>query len=399
MYLLVTDAYPSDKKLYANMFVHQRVLGYATQNIPIEVFVCVVSAVPESQYTFEEVNVTVGCPSALQHRVEHGDYRKILVHFISDAMMQAFQRASTCAPMIIWIHGHEGMSWMRRWFFFDPNGLLRRDKQRDSSLKNQPQQPTSNGAPQKNLRYYATKLAGQFLHLKKLRRFLLANQDRITLVFVSNWVRRIVESDVGVSLKSTYVIHNPINTEKYAYVTKNAEQRFKLLSIRPFTNRKYANDITVHAIKLLAKKEYFNQLDIRIVGDGPLFDSLIAPLRAYPNLQLEKRFLNQAEMVEQYREYGVFLCPTRMDTQGVSMCEAMASGLVCISSENSAIPEFLPDEAGIRTHSAIEIAKAIDFLVNNPAKYDILSMNSALFIRGKCSHTLISQQESGLILK
>ena len=381
------------------MFVHQRVLGYASQNIPVEVFVCAVSSVPESQYTFEEVNVTVGCTSALQHRVEHGNYSKILVHFISDAMILAFQRASARTPMIIWIHGHEGMSWIRRWFFFDFHSLLRRDKQQHSSAKNQPQQSLSNEAPQKNLRYYATKLAGQFLHLKKLRHFLRANQDRITLVFVSDWIRRIVESDVGVALKSTYVIHNPINTQKYAYVAKKAEQRLKLLSIRPFTNRKYANDITVHAIKLLAKKEYFNQLDIRIVGDGPLFDSLTAPLREYPNVSLEKKFLNQAEMAERYREYGVFLCPTRMDTQGVSMCEAMASGLVCISSENSAIPEFLPDEAGIRTRNAREIAKAVDFLVNNPAKYDILSMNSAMFIREKCSHTLISQQESGLILK
>ncbi len=42
--------------------------------------------------------------------------------------------------------------------------------------------------------------------------------------------------------------------------------------------------------------------------------------------------------------YGVFLSPTRMDAQGVMMCEVMASGLLTISSDNTAIPEFIVDE-------------------------------------------------------
>jgi len=64
--------------------------------------------------------------------------------------------------------------------------------------------------------------------------------------------------------------------------------------------------------------------------------------------------------------HGVFLCPTRQDAQGVSMCEAMASGLVPITSDNTAIPEFVSDEEGYLTRGADEIAMAIRTLDEQP---------------------------------
>jgi glycosyltransferase involved in cell wall biosynthesis len=86
-----------------------------------------------------------------------------------------------------------------------------------------------------------------------------------------------------------------------------------------------------------------------------------------------------------------------MDTQGVSMCEAMSSGLVCISSDNSAIPEFLPDDAGFRTRTVRDIVKAVEYLMNNPQQYGIISENAASFIRKKCELNDMIMQELQLI--
>lgn len=40
MILVLTNNYPSEDNLYANGFVHTRVLGYLKKGIEVEVFVC-----------------------------------------------------------------------------------------------------------------------------------------------------------------------------------------------------------------------------------------------------------------------------------------------------------------------------------------------------------------------
>jgi glycosyltransferase involved in cell wall biosynthesis len=55
-----------------------------------------------------------------------------------------------------------------------------------------------------------------------------------------------------------------------------------------------------------------------------------------------------------------------MDAQGVSMCEALASGLLTVSNNNTAIPEFITDyKEGILGNSSKEIAKKIVEVIEN----------------------------------
>jgi hypothetical protein len=123
------------------------------------------------------------------------------------------------------------------------------------------------------------------------------------------------------------IISNFIDGDLFRYQAKGPELRHRLLSIRPYVSRVYANDLTVAAILRLAKEPFFNQLHFRIVGDGVLFDETVAPLRDFLNVQIERTFLTQHEIATLHRDYGVFLVPSRMDSQGVSRDEAMASGL------------------------------------------------------------------------
>src|SRR5690606_14305978 len=68
--------------------------------------------------------------------------------------------------------------------------------------------------------------------------------------------------------------------------------------------------------------------------------------------------------------FGVFLVPTRMDAQGVSMCEAMASGLLIVSSNNTAIPEFVDNfNNGIIGNDLKELAENLVNVVENEAQY------------------------------
>ena len=109
----------------------------------------------------------------------------------------------------------------------------------------------------------------------------------------------------------------------FTYIKKSPEQRKKILSIRPYASKIYANDLMVKVIQKLSKENFFGELQFLIIGDGVLFDKTVAPLRKISNVEIRKTFLRQSEIVELYHEFGMVLIPSRGDTQGVSRDEAI----------------------------------------------------------------------------
>jgi glycosyltransferase involved in cell wall biosynthesis len=220
-------------------------------------------------------------------------------------------------------------------------------------------------------------------------------------VFVSNYLAEEVMTDYGVRLpdRAYSVIHNVVDAELFPYHEKPPEQRFKLLSIRPYASPKYANDLTVRAIELLRDKPFFHDLEFRLVGDGRLLEETVAPLRDLPNVIIDPTFLTQAEIAALHREYGVFLNPTRWDSQGVSRDEAMASGLVPITNRSSAVPEFMDESCGfmVPEEDPQAIADAIERLVQDPALFLSMSKAAALRPRAQSSAACTIGKEIALI--
>ena len=196
--------------------------------------------------------------------------------------------------------------------------------------------------------------------------------------------------DYGVTLPTEKyeIIHNYVDTDMFDYVPKGSEQRKKILSIRPYANRNYANDLSVEAILELSKRPCFDKLEFRLIGDGALFDETVEPVRGLQNVIVEKRFLLQHEIAELHKEYGIFLSPTRMDTQGVSRGEAMSSGLVPVTNAVAAVPEFVDEESGIlaEAEDAHGIAEGIARLYEDPELFSKLSEGAAHRVRRQCAY-------------
>ncbi|WP_141082349.1 glycosyltransferase family 4 protein, partial [Campylobacter lanienae] len=171
------------------------------------------------------------------------------------------------------------------------------------------------------------------------------------------------------------IIHNYIDENIFSYKEKSANLRKKILTIRPYHSRTYANDISVKAVELLSKKPFFNDLEFCFVGDGDLFDETTEPLKKFNNVKIEKRFLTQEEIKSYHDNYGIFLTPTRMDSQGVSRDEAMSSGLVAITTNVAAIPEFVDNSCAIvvEPENPKALADAIEYLYHNPDAFLKLS--------------------------
>src|SRR6476620_10470587 len=91
------------------------------------------------------------------------------------------------------------------------------------------------------------------------------------------------------------VVHNPIDTKIFAYEPKTAEQRHKVLSVRSYASPKYANDLSVAAVLELSREPWFDELEFRFIGDGPLFEETLAPLRHLPNVTIERGFLTHEQ--------------------------------------------------------------------------------------------------------
>src|SRR5699024_10974104 len=121
----------------------------------------------------------------------------------------------------------------------------------------------------------------------------------------------------------------------------------------------------------------------------------------FNNLHINKVFLPQDEITNLYYDFVVFLCPTRWDSQGVSMCEAMSSGLVLVSNNNTAIPEFITHNiSGLlaENESSQDLAYQIERLYYNPDLFAYLSENAASSIRVIADENIVINNELDVII-
>lgn len=348
--LLLTNHYPSYGDLYRNGFVHTRVRAYQERGVKVDVY-RLRKEQPVSWHEFQNVDVTTGSQDALRRMLASGRYRHVLVHFLDPDMWDVLKDFIDQIRVTVWVHGAEIHPWYRRKF----------------NIETEEQEQKAREQSDARMAFW--------------RGVLNPMPPKLHLVFVSRTFSEEVMEDLGFRLPEDQysIIHNPIDTELFQYRPKPPEQRKKILSIRPFASRQYANDQTVAAILELSTRPGFEDLEFRIIGDGPLFEETVAAIRDLPNVTVEQRFLTQPEIAALHRDYGVFLCPTRWDSQGVSRDEAMASGLVPVTNEVAAIPEFVDHTCAMLAPAddATGLVAGIEAMIREPALFARVSGSAA----------------------
>ncbi len=371
--LVLTKQYPSYDDLYKYGFLHSRVKAYKEKGVLVDVFKLSNTQRYECS-EFEGIDVMTASNDVLEETLESGQYDHVLVHFLDKNMWSILKKFIDKIKITVWIHGAEIQIWQRRKFEFERYGEM--EIQRQKKLSDQ--------------------------RIKFWTEIFNTNYKNLHFVFVSEYFKNESLGDLKVDLEPNKytIIHNPIDTSLFTYLPKSPNDRKKILSIRPFSSRKYANDLSVKAILELSRKDFFEDLEFFIVGDGVLFDELTNELKLFKNVTLHKGFLTQEEISNLHKRHGIFLNPTRMDAQGVSRDEAMSSGLVPVTNNIAAIPEFVDNECGIlvEPENAKLLADAIEFLYKNPDKFMKLSINAANRVRIQCEKDKIISKELELIL-
>jgi len=209
--------------------------------------------------------------------------------------------------------------------------------------------------------------------------------EQLHIVFVSEYLRDVTYKDVSKELFQPYskVIHNYIDNEIFKYTPKDAEQRFKLLAIRSFKTKTYANDVLVKVILELSKHPRFNEMQFLIIGNGDLHQKCKAKLEHLKNVKFDTEFKPHSEIAKIHKEHGILLSPARMDTQGVNRDEAMSSGLVAIANDVGGTREFINNDVGylLKKGDYKAMAKAVIELIENPELFKQKSQRASKHTR------------------
>lgn len=364
--LIVNFNYPSESNLYGDVFVHSRLKQYIS-NFNIQVLGCNKKLKNDEHYEYEGINVLNTCSKKRFRQYLIDNPTDLMgIHFVPAWMFGVIKKYH--GPVFIWVHGYEALGWYRRLFNFRIKHIF-------------------------SFIIYMLLNTRQMIFMHRLINY--SNKKlNIKFIFVSEWMRKITETDTFSKVRNYKLVPNPISEEIFPHQVKQPDQRKKVLLIRSFDSKKYANDIAIKAIEILSKDSIFSDMEFCIYGKGKDFYPLTEKVKKFNNIQIHNNFIEHKKIPNVHKDFGIFLCPTRQDAQGVSMCEAMSSGLVPITSNNTAIPEFVRHEVtGFLTNSPQEIADVLKELYLNPDKFLKISKQASESIREKSGNEVVIREE------
>jgi glycosyltransferase involved in cell wall biosynthesis len=318
---IVSSRYPSANAPYNHMFVHTRSRQYLTMGVAVRVFV---PARVEAGWVIDGVQVSCMPASAIAEAVTGGDFDAVFFHLLHHSVNRkldggvVYDRVFAIdMPCLLFIHG------------IDVQKIA-----------------TSRAA---DIRFPQPKSVARFLYrdfwvfarMKRTMHRLLQQTRNARLVCVSDWIRREAETSMGVVMGARVaIIPNGIDTRLFRYRDHWAH-RHKLLTIRPLLLKGVsALDLAIETMALLRDPS----LTLTIYGQGPEKQQILKyvdALKLSGRVDLQNTFLAHRLIPQIHDQFGIYYATTRMDTQGVSMCEAMSSGLPVVSFATCAIPEFV----------------------------------------------------------
>jgi len=370
--LIVVPSYPN-KNSGDFQFVHERIKEYK-KFFDVEVY-CY-GKKKKYNYKYEGIKVNCDKKNNLYRFYKNNKFDKVIFHFLNSFNAWFVLRYLKNEKTIIWFHGSDCIHYKRRLskLNYNPKKIL-------------------------NLKYFLKILI--FIAFYKYRSVMikLINKKckKNTFVFVSQWNKETSEKDLKIKYKDAVVIPNYINFKDFPYKAKKELLRYNVLSINNYNNLIYAGDLVEQIILKFSKKIEFKDFNFTICGTGLLFDKYTEGLKKFENVKIIKQHLSRKMISKLHQKNGIFLYPKRGDSQGVSRCEAMSSGLVSIASDVEAIGEFSPAKTSYLVHTTQDFIDALIYISKHPKEFIKKSENSAQFIRKKCSYKNTIQKEIQLI--
>ncbi|MDA2922365.1 glycosyltransferase family 4 protein [Patescibacteria group bacterium AH-259-L07] len=155
----------------------------------------------------------------------------------------------------------------------------------------------------------------------------------------------------------------------------------------------------IRAVQIL--KDWGYNIFLTIIGNDVFDKSYKAKLKdLIHDVKVENRvnFVGEVPekvLIKNYYESDIFIFPNHIQTWGLVVFEAMASGLPVIVSKTTGASEVLTDNLNallVDPKNPLAIAKAVKELVDNPFFYQKLSQNGFEFVRKNISWERYTQE-------
>jgi len=308
---IITSRYPKKESPYNHMFVHVRAKFFIDQGVEVTVFV---PASIADEYVYQGVPVI--CNHATEIAKQQLNYDVVYLHLLNLYPIKSGGFAIYSAILkhkqktAIYLHGSDVLTYPEYYYDFEWN-----------------------------VRGIARVLYANIWKRYWMNHFFkgLIQHKKYVVITPSLWLKEQVNKLYKLPLQNFKVIPNGIDVSHF--YTENAyEKRYKMLCIRPF-DKMYPVEKTIEFLSYLPE-EY----TLDIFGKGEMkrtLESLIQNKNLSHRIQLKEQFIEREQLPKLLSQYGVFCALSNIDTQGVMMCEAMAASLLVISSNKTAIPEFI----------------------------------------------------------
>lgn len=325
---IITSRYPSEGNPYNHMFVHVRSKEYINQGEQVEVFV---PSNEISDYIFEGVRVR-GMPSKEITKFLK-EYDVLYLHLLhlyplmkTDGWPIYNAILKNKYPFAMYVHGSEATYFKDRYFgnrfqLQDLLSLLRKD----------------------------------FYHMPRLKKFLKEIAGKGGLIITpSDWMKDQIK--IAFNIDNVYTIPNGIDVGLFSFKLIKSERR--IIAVRPLGDKVYDIECTIEVLSFLPE-----QYTLDIYGKGQYkddYEKLILSKGLSERIKIIDNFIDRNKMKELFHNYDVFISTTKLDTQGITMLEAMSSGLLVAAINNSSKEEFISDmETGILANRPKELAEKI----------------------------------------
>ena len=356
---LFSPGYPSDAQAYNYAFVHARARLYQAAGHEVAAF----ALGERGEYRLDGVPVTTGDRDRVVDAIRARLPDVLAIHAPTFRMIAAAR--SLDLPQVSWVHGHEALFSFRA-IHFAKGRLAKAIKLLKALPRNVHQ-------------------------LRTIRDFL---PSQAAVVFVSDWMRREAERHTRARYQNAVEVPNPVDVDLFSY-RLDPQNRTRGVSARALGSTKYGLDVAVRAFADL------RHCSLTIVGMGSLEGKLRRLIeRTKSNTVLEARHVPHRDMPDLLGRYGFFVAPSRVEAQGVAMCEAMACGLPVVATRVGGIPEFVthmeegllvPPDDPETLHAAV-----ID-LIRDEARYLAMSKKARARMERQCAPEVVTRRELAIL--
>lgn len=320
---ILTELYPEEGNLYSGMYIHTRISEYQKNGNNCIVFRS--ANCQNREYIFEGIKVYLGNKDYILSKIKNYSPDIFCLHAPNPGEKLFIIKNFPNAKTLCWIHGLDTMS----------------------------------GA-------FSYQYTGNFL-LHPFRFILRAYEDirkiitwhlfidrmNPRMIFVSEWMKRTAQNFLFKKINNSTIIPNPIDEDIFKFKQRDGIIK-KIICVRPHDKRK-GSDIAVKAFKN-------SKYTLDFYGKGELLKkNKELAKKINSNVIFYEKWFASHDLNSLLNNYDLAVMPTRMDAQGVSVCEMNMNGLVVITSD---LPlghkEYATRGTFFLPHNNFNVEKVID---------------------------------------